>query len=61
MGPAHAAEPRDPWVRAWGANSSGLLGDGTTTNSPTPGTALPPGSGTTRVAASTVWKSSYAY
>ncbi|MFH9728506.1 RCC1 domain-containing protein [Streptomyces sp. NPDC017254] len=51
----------DGSVLAWGENGSGQLGDGTTTNSLTPVTALPPGSGTTRVAASTVWKASYAY
>ncbi|MGA5196388.1 RCC1 domain-containing protein [Streptomyces exfoliatus] len=51
----------DQSVLAWGENASGQLGDGTTTNSLTPVTALPPGSGTTRVATSTSWKSSYAY
>ncbi|MEU5219646.1 hypothetical protein AB0G79_26075 [Streptomyces sp. NPDC020807] len=48
-------------VLAWGDNASGQLGNGTTTASPTPVMALPPGSGTTRVAASTSWTSSYAY
>ncbi|MEU7017875.1 RCC1 domain-containing protein [Streptomyces sp. 2RAF24] len=51
----------DESVVAWGDNSSGQLGDGTTTASSTPVTALPPGSGTTRVPASVPWRTSYAY
>lgn len=51
----------DQSVLAWGDNSAGQLGDGSTTSSPTPVSALPAGSGVTRVATSTAWKSSYAY
>lgn len=51
----------DESVLAWGDNTSGQLGDGTTTSSLTPVTALPPGSGTTRVPASIPWRTSYAY
>ncbi|MGW4162294.1 RCC1 domain-containing protein [Streptomyces sp. NPDC004788] len=51
----------DQSVLAWGDNSAGQLGDGTTTSSPSPVTALPPGSGTTRLPASLPWKTSYAY
>ncbi|MEU4076743.1 hypothetical protein DEJ45_09155 [Streptomyces venezuelae] len=51
----------DGSVLAWGENTLGQLGDGTTTNSSTPVTALPPGSGATRVAVSTVSRTSYAY
>ncbi|WP_328942209.1 chromosome condensation regulator RCC1 [Streptomyces sp. NBC_00250] len=51
----------DQSVLAWGNNSNGQLGNGTTDSSPTPVTALPAGSGVTRVAASVANKSSYAY
>ncbi|MGW5780732.1 RCC1 domain-containing protein [Streptomyces sp. NPDC003863] len=51
----------DQSVLAWGNNSNGQLGDGTTDASSTPVTALPAGSGVTRVAASVANKSSYAY
>jgi alpha-tubulin suppressor-like RCC1 family protein len=51
----------DGSVLGWGENDTGQLGDASTTNSVTPVVALPPGSGATRVAASTVGRSSYAY
>ncbi|SEC33036.1 chromosome condensation regulator RCC1 [Streptomyces sp. TLI_105] len=51
----------DQSVLGWGDNGSGQLGNGTTSPSLSPVTALPPGSGTTRVATSTSWKTSYAY
>ncbi|MFD4318586.1 RCC1 domain-containing protein [Streptomyces sp. NPDC058548] len=51
----------DQSVLAWGNNSNGQLGNGTTDSSPTPVTALPAGSGVSRVAASVANKSSYAY
>lgn len=51
----------DQTVVAWGDNANGQLGDASTTPSLTPVTALPAGSGTTRVAASLGWNSSYAY
>ncbi|GAA2816778.1 RCC1 domain-containing protein [Streptomyces showdoensis] len=51
----------DQSVVGWGANDVGQLGDGTTTPSLTPVVALPPGSGTTRLASATAWKSGYAY
>ncbi|MFC9702016.1 RCC1 domain-containing protein [Streptomyces sp. NPDC056943] len=51
----------DQSVLAWGNNSNGQLGNGTTESSLAPVTALPPGSGATRVAASVANKSSYAY
>ncbi|MDV5148785.1 chromosome condensation regulator RCC1 [Streptomyces sp. SBC-4] len=51
----------DQSVLAWGENDLGQLGDGSTTSSLTPVVALPPGSGTTRLASATAWKSSYAY
>ncbi|MGW5424077.1 RCC1 domain-containing protein [Streptomyces sp. NPDC003943] len=51
----------DQSVLAWGENDLGQLGDGSTTSSSAPVVALPPGSGTTRLATATSWKSSYAY
>ncbi|MGW0586113.1 RCC1 domain-containing protein, partial [Streptomyces sp. NPDC002920] len=46
---------------AWGQNAMGALGDGTADSSPTPVTALPPGSGITHVSTSTIYRSNYAY
>ncbi|MFF0429189.1 RCC1 domain-containing protein [Streptomyces sp. NPDC004520] len=51
----------DQSVLAWGENDLGQLGDGTTTPSLAPVVALPPGSGTTRLASAAAWKTSYAY
>ncbi|MGA5198751.1 RCC1 domain-containing protein [Streptomyces exfoliatus] len=35
--PAASAAATDPWVRTWGANAVGQLGNATTTTQPTPG------------------------
>ncbi|MFE0653110.1 RCC1 domain-containing protein [Streptomyces sp. NPDC059534] len=51
----------DQSVLAWGGNDVGQLGDGTTTPSLSPVVALPPGSGTTRLASAAAWKTGYAY
>ncbi|MEX0171824.1 RCC1 domain-containing protein [Streptomyces sp. LMG1-1-1.1] len=51
----------DQSVLSWGENDVGQLGDGTTASSLSPVVALPPGSGTTRLASATAWKTSYAY
>ncbi|MFF0749734.1 RCC1 domain-containing protein [Streptomyces sp. NPDC004267] len=51
----------DQSVVGWGENDFGQLGDGSTTSAASPVVALPPGSGTTRLASATAWKSSYAY
>ncbi|MER6317577.1 RCC1 domain-containing protein [Streptomyces sp. NPDC001581] len=60
-GAVSAYAVRNGRVLGWGDNANGQLGNGSTASSLTPVTALPAGSGTTRVAASLGWNSSYAY